>query len=201
VQRPVHRDVVKVEAHDPVERREGFDLGLLEHPGVDPLVPAGAQGGVGHLVVEDRFDVDPGGAGHQPDQDPPEAELVRYPGPMTAQRVGPGRGREQRLDRRPDGIYHLPFQSAHDDVSPPPSRRAWEAPGRKTGPTQRPVDGHLSARPARTAAGGRRARSRGRSAPTPPPAAARLRSRSDSSSGSASRMAIARPGADGPRST
>jgi hypothetical protein len=54
VRRPVHRDVVKVEAHDPVERREGFDLDLLEHPGVDPIVPAGAQGGVGHLVVEDR---------------------------------------------------------------------------------------------------------------------------------------------------
>jgi len=70
VQRPVHRDVVKVEAHVRVEHREGFDLDLLEHPGVDPLVPAGAQGGVGHLMVEDRFDVDPGGAGHQPDQDP-----------------------------------------------------------------------------------------------------------------------------------
>jgi hypothetical protein len=59
-----------------------------------------------------------------------------------------GRGWEQRLDRRPDGIYHLPFsavqiQSGHDDVGPPPGRWAWEAPGRNTGPTQRPVDGHL----------------------------------------------------------
>jgi hypothetical protein len=59
---------------------ERFGVDLLEHPGVDPLVPTGAQRGVGHLVVEDCFDIDPRGAGHQPDQDPPEAEPVRLPG-------------------------------------------------------------------------------------------------------------------------
>jgi hypothetical protein len=87
VQRPVYRHVVQVEAHDPVERPERLGADLLEHPGVDPLVTAGAQCRVGHFVVEDRFDVDPRGAGYQPDQDP-RKQLVRHTGPVAAQRVG-----------------------------------------------------------------------------------------------------------------
>ena len=132
VQRPVYCDVVKVEAHDPVEHGEGFDLDLLEHPGVDPLVPAGAQGGVGHLVVEDRFDIDPEKAPVTSRiKIPRKAELVRY----------------------------------------------------ETGPTQRPVDGHLPA--SRTdRSGGRRARSRV-DRRIPAASCSSLRSRSDSSSGSA----------------
>jgi hypothetical protein len=56
VQRPVHRYVVQVEADDPVEPPERFGVDLLEHPGVDLPASTGAQRGVGHLVVEDRFD-------------------------------------------------------------------------------------------------------------------------------------------------
>jgi N-acetylmuramoyl-L-alanine amidase len=64
--------------------------------GANVRYPAGrkifssAQRGVGHLVVEDRFDIDPRGAGHQPDHVPPEP--VRHTGPVTAQRMNLGRG-------------------------------------------------------------------------------------------------------------
>jgi hypothetical protein len=54
---------------------------------LDPLVAAIAQRRVGHLAIEDRLDVDPRRAGHQPDQDPPEADPARNPGPVTPQRV------------------------------------------------------------------------------------------------------------------
>lgn len=38
VQRPVERDIVELEANDPVERRDRFGLEGVEHAGVDPLV-------------------------------------------------------------------------------------------------------------------------------------------------------------------
>jgi hypothetical protein len=87
VQGPVDRDVIQVEPDDPVERRERFGLERVEHPRLDPLVAASAQRRVGHLAIEDRLDVDPRRAGHQPDQDPPEADPARNPGPVTPQRV------------------------------------------------------------------------------------------------------------------
>jgi hypothetical protein len=49
----------------------------VEHAGVDPLVAPSAEGRIGHLVIEDRFDVDPGGAGHHPDGQSLEAQSVR----------------------------------------------------------------------------------------------------------------------------
>jgi hypothetical protein len=67
VQRPVECHVVEVEPHDPVERGDRLCLEVVEHPGVDPFVTASAQRCIGHLAIEDRFDVDPLRTGHQPD--------------------------------------------------------------------------------------------------------------------------------------
>jgi hypothetical protein len=106
--------VVEVEADDPVERGQRFGLEGLEHAGVDPLVATSAQGRVRHPVLEDRFDVGPRRAGHEPDDDPSEAQPVRHPRSVTAQRMGPIRRREQGSDRCPDGIDHLSLERAHD---------------------------------------------------------------------------------------
>jgi hypothetical protein len=66
-------------------------------------------------MIKDRFDVDPGRSGHQPDQDPPETQPVGHPRPVTAQRVfvdsGPG---QQPLDHRPDDVRDFGLKRAHD---------------------------------------------------------------------------------------
>jgi hypothetical protein len=59
VQGSIQRDVLQVETDDPVERGEFLTLEVVEHAGRDPLVAACSQRGVGHLVIEDGFDVDP----------------------------------------------------------------------------------------------------------------------------------------------
>jgi len=87
VQRTIEGHIVEIEPDDPVERGERFGLERVEHPGVDPLVAAPSQGRVGHLVIEDRFDVDPRRSGHQADEDPSEAQPVRHAGPVTAEWV------------------------------------------------------------------------------------------------------------------
>lgn len=83
----VERDVLQAEPDDPVERSDGFALEGFEHTGCDPLIAPRSQGGVGDPVLEDRFDVDPGGAGHEPDEDPPEAQSVGHSWAVTAQRM------------------------------------------------------------------------------------------------------------------
>jgi len=139
VQRPIERDVLEIEADDPVERGEGFGLEGLEDAGGDPLVPAGAQGRVGDLVVEDRFDVDPRRTRDQPDQQAPEAQPARDAWAVTTKRMAAIRRREQRLDRRPDRIDYLRARMMCRDLH----RSSWAAPGIKTGAPPRPVDGPL----------------------------------------------------------
>ena len=87
----------------------------------------------GYFVIEDRFDVDPRRAGHEPDQDPPEAQPVRSSRPVTAQRVRPIGRREQRLEGLPEDINHFPFERAHDDEEPPQVVGWWGAPASKPG--------------------------------------------------------------------
>jgi hypothetical protein len=82
----------------------------------------------------------------QSDQDPPKAQPVGDPTSVTAQRVVLGHRREQGLDCCPDGIYHFGFECAHY-VGDLHLVVGWNAPRIKSGPSQRPVDGHLSARP------------------------------------------------------
>src|SRR5690606_35002055 len=79
VERPVDGHVVQLEADDPVEGRNGFVAELFEQPSGDPLVTASSEGGIGDLVVEDRFDVDPRGTGDETDQQAPEAQPIRDP--------------------------------------------------------------------------------------------------------------------------
>lgn len=88
MQGAVQGDVVKIESDDPIERGAGFVFELLEHAGLDPFVAAGAQRRVRHLMIEDRLDVHPRRSRHEPDQDAPEAQPVRHPRSMTAQRMG-----------------------------------------------------------------------------------------------------------------
>jgi hypothetical protein len=115
VQRPVERDVVEIQSDDPIERAERLVLELLEHPRVDPLVAPGPQRRVRHPMLEDRLDIDPRRAGHQPDHDPAETQPVRSPRAMTPQRMVIDCGRQQRLERRPENLHHFGFQRAHDD--------------------------------------------------------------------------------------
>ena len=114
MERPVEADFGQVETHDPVERGDCFGLQRLEHASCDPLVASGPQRRVRHLVFEDRFDIDPRRAGHEPDQDPPETQPVRDAGPVTPQRMGLHRGREQRLHRPPKNIHNFGLERAHD---------------------------------------------------------------------------------------
>jgi hypothetical protein len=114
VKRPVECHLGEVQPDDPVISVHRMLTELVEHPRHDPLIAPCPQRGVGDLVLQDRFDADPGTAGDQSDEDPPEAQPVRYPGPVTAQRMGfRGRG-DERLNRSPDGIYNFAFECAHD---------------------------------------------------------------------------------------
>lgn len=115
VQRAVHRDMVEVQLDDLVERGVRFGFEPFEHPGRDPLIATGSQRRVRHLEVQDRFDVDPGGAGHEPDEDPPEAQVIVSSTAMTSQRMGPVGLREQRLEALPENIDHFTLERAHDD--------------------------------------------------------------------------------------
>ena len=71
------------------ERGECFGFEGIEHAGVDPLIAPSAQGRIGHLVIADRFDVDPRGAGHQPDEQSRGSTTGQGRDPATAQRRGP----------------------------------------------------------------------------------------------------------------
>jgi hypothetical protein len=131
VQRPVDADLGQVETNDPVERGLGLGFEPLEYS--DPLVASGSQRCVGHLVVEDRFDVHPRRAGDKADQEPPEAQPIRDAGPMTTPGMGLNLRRQQRLDRLPDDVHHLGIERAHDVSDPPPGRPCWSHPKSKSG--------------------------------------------------------------------
>ncbi len=94
MQRAVEADVAQVELDDAVEGSHRLGLELFEHAGGDPLVTPSSQRGVGHPMVQDRFDVDPGGAGDEPDEDRPQAQPVRDPGSVATEWVGPVRWRD-----------------------------------------------------------------------------------------------------------
>ena len=99
----------------------------VEDPGSDPFVTPRPQGGVRDLVLEDRFDADPRATGDQPDEDPPEAQPVRDPGPMTAQRMGLGRG-GIRASTAVQTASNTSGSSARMMWGPPLGRRCWGAP-------------------------------------------------------------------------
>ena len=126
-------DVVEIEPDDPVERGQRLGFEGLEDAGLDPLVTASAQGRVRHPVVKDRLDVDPRRAGHQPDEDPSEADPIRHSRPVTTQRMRPIWRREQRRHRRPDRIDHLGLKRAHDVGDLHSVVGSWVAPGMKPG--------------------------------------------------------------------
>src|SRR5215213_11467307 len=68
---------VEIEFDDPVVGGSGLSFELVEYSGFDPLVAAHPQGRVGDLEVHHRFDVDPRGAGDEPNQQPAETDPVR----------------------------------------------------------------------------------------------------------------------------
>jgi hypothetical protein len=120
--RPVDGDVAEVEAEDLVERGVRFGSEPVERASRDPLVAVSSQRRVRHLVVQDRFGIDPRRAGHEAEQDPAEAQIVIGARPVTARRVRTIRRWEQRLDRPPGNIDHFPLEGAHDVRVPPPGR-------------------------------------------------------------------------------
>ena len=137
---PVDRDLGEVEADDPVIGGGCFDAEVLEHPGCGPLASASSQCRLARAA--DPPGHVPRAAGDEPAQDPFEADPVSDPVAVTAERVRVGDMHgDERLDCRPDGIDGPGMQREHDGglhlvVG------GWVAPGIKTGPTQRPVDGH-----------------------------------------------------------
>jgi len=66
-------------------------------------------------MFEDRFDVDPRRAGHEPDEDAPEAQPIRHAPSVAAQWMALRRGRDPRFERSPEGISHFGLERAHDD--------------------------------------------------------------------------------------
>ena len=83
-------------------------------PAVIHSSPAGPHGGVRHLVAAEPFGVFPRAPGREAYQDHLETQPVIDTGSVTAQRVGPGRGRDQTFDRCPDNIADFGVQRAHD---------------------------------------------------------------------------------------
>ena len=146
MERAIERHLGEVEADDPVIRANGVIPEPIEYAGHDPFIPAGPQRGVGNPVLEYRFDADPRATSDQTDEDSPKTQSVRNPWPVTTQRVTLASRWDQRLDGGPNGIYHFGFKCAHD-VGDLHLVVGWNAPRIKSGPSQRPVDGHLSARP------------------------------------------------------
>ena len=144
--RPVHRGLRQVEAHDAVIGAQSLIGQRVEHPRVGPLVAARPQSSVRRLVGYQALRGDPRASRDQPDHDPLKAHPVRDPRIVTAQRMIITTNRQQRLRRRPHRIHHLRVQRAHNDrnlhlvvvVGAPES---------PLGTTRRPVDGHLPARP------------------------------------------------------
>jgi hypothetical protein len=110
----VDTDLGQVESDDAVERDERFVFQLLEHACRDPLVTAGSQRRVRHLMLQNRFDIDPRATGGEPDQDPSEAQPVRHPRAVTAQRMLVDARRQERLDRGPHRVHHLGLECARD---------------------------------------------------------------------------------------
>ena len=143
---PVECHFGEIETDDSVVGVHGVAAHGVEHSRDDPFIAARSPCRIGHLVLEDRLDTRPRTAGAQTDENPPEAQPVRDPRPVTTQGVVLGHRRDQGLDDRPDGIYHFGFECAHD-VGDLHLVVGWDAPRIKSGPSQRPVDGHLSARP------------------------------------------------------
>ena len=132
---------VEVELDDAVIGSACFGFELIEHASI-PLVATCSQCRVGDREVEDRFDVDPRRAGHQPDQNPAETDPVRNPRIVATERVFIDRGGQDRLDRRPDRFGHLRVHRACHDRSASTGRLAWVALDMKIEPTRRPVDAH-----------------------------------------------------------
>ena len=119
--------------------------GAVEHARRDPFVTAGSQCRVRDLVLEDRLDADPRAARDQADEDPPKAQPIRDPGPVTAQRMvlrmGGIRGSTAaQTASTTSGRVRAYVGDLHLVVG-------WNAPRIKSGPSQRPVDGHLSGGP------------------------------------------------------
>jgi hypothetical protein len=140
--------LAEVELDDAVITGERFSRQRVEHSSGDPLVATASHRGVRDPIAGQALRVHPRAAGDEPDEDRVKAVPVRHPRAVTAQRVLIGWGqRQEGLDRSPDRVNHERVESAHDSQVPPHGRWAWVAPGIKTGPSQRPVDGHLSARP------------------------------------------------------
>ena len=134
--------MIEIETDDPIERGERFVLEPLEHSRVGLFIAPGPQRRVRHLMVEDRFDVDPRRAGHQPDQDPPETQPIRHPRSMTSERMIVGARGEEHLDRRPHSINHFRLERAHDETDLHLVDRGWVSTPIIQGPHRRPVDGH-----------------------------------------------------------
>ena len=102
----------EVETDDAVVGVQGMLAQRVEYARSDPFVTASSQRRVRDPVFENRLDADPRAAGDQADEDPPKAQPIRDPGPVTAQRVVLGHWRDQGFDRCPDGIYHFGFECA-----------------------------------------------------------------------------------------
>ena len=115
VDRPVHRGLGQVEAHDAVIGAQSLIGQRVEHPRVGPLVAARPQSSVRRLVGYQTLRGDPRASRDQPDHDPIKAHPVRDPRIVTAQWMIITATRQQRLRRRPHRIHHLRVQRAHND--------------------------------------------------------------------------------------
>ena len=143
VQAAVDGDVGKIQADDPVVAADRFGGDVVEHAGFDPLVTPVAHRGVRHLVRTQPFGVLPRAAGDEPHDHDLEAVPIRSALAMTAQRVGIDSHRQQRLDRRPDGVLHIRVQCTHDGGGPSTRSMLGNSTPIISGTPHRPVDGPI----------------------------------------------------------
>ena len=85
-----------------------------EDASVFPFVAAGAQGRVRDRAAAEALRVDPATPGHETNEHRLETESVRSARPVTAEGMLVPAFREERFDRREDGIEHFRIESAHD---------------------------------------------------------------------------------------
>jgi hypothetical protein len=117
VQAPVDGDLLQVQADDAVAGGDGFVAEAVEHAGLEPLVPPGAQRGLAALA-QAACDV-PGATRDQPDQDALEARPVGDAPPVAAEGMGVGRAlRQDRADGGQDGVDNSGIEGEHAQLLP-----------------------------------------------------------------------------------
>src|SRR5664279_5331964 len=124
LQRSIDRHFGEVQSDDLVVGGNRLLGDGVEHPGFLPLVAAGTDGGVGHLVPTETLAVLPTGPSDQLHQHHFETVTVGDPRAVATEGMGLRMDGEQGFNGGKDGIELFRLERAHD-IGVPPLGRWW----------------------------------------------------------------------------